>query len=185
MNFIWSFMIILPLCFGVVQGTSMGIISAGLEGAKAAVETVLGFAGFMCFWSGVLALCEKGGLAKIISKLLSPILSRLFGKSSATPHIAMNVTANLLGMGNAATPAGISAMKELDKENRSDKPSRSMCIFAVMNTASLQIVPTTVAAMRAAAGSSTPFDIMPAVWVTSIASLTASLAAVMLIYKRR
>ncbi len=184
MNYIWSIMVIASLCFGTVNGNAMEVVSAGLEGSRAAVQTVLGFAGLMCFWSGVLALCEKGGLAKIIARLLSPVLSLLFGKSSAIEHIAMNVTANLLGMGNAATPAGISAMKALDSENNTDSPSRSMCIFAVMNTASLQLIPTTVASMRAAAGSAAPFDIMPAVWVTSVVSLLAALGMTILLCRK-
>ncbi|MBQ7793318.1 MAG: spore maturation protein A [Clostridia bacterium] len=178
-------MVLISLIAGAVTGNGEGVVSAGLEGAAAAVQTVLGFAGLMCFWSGILALCEKGGLARIISGILSPVLSLVFGKSNASEHIAMNVTANLLGMGNAATPAGIRAMQELDKENNSDIPSRAMCIFAVMNTASLQIIPTTVASMRASAGSSTPFDIMPAVWITSVISLAAAVGMTLLLYRKR
>lgn len=173
------------LIAGTVTGNVEGVLTAGLEGAGAAFETVLGFAGIMCFWSGILALCEKGGLANLISKLLSPLLRRVFGKSMAMPHIAMNVTANLLGMGNAATPAGINAMQELDRENNGRRtPSRAMSIFAVMNTASLQIVPTTVAAMRAKTGAASPFDIMPAVWITSTVSLAAAVIAVLVLTRK-
>ncbi len=185
MNLVWALIVIISLAFGVVQGDSMAVVSAGLEGSKTAIEAVLGFAGIMCFWSGVLKLCEKGGLAKIIAKLLNPVLSKFFPKSGATEHIAMNVTANLLGMGNASTPAGISAMKALARENKGKTPTRAMCIFAVMNTASLQIIPTTVSAMRASAGSNAPFDIMPAVWVTSAVSLLASVGMVLLVYKKQ
>ncbi len=185
MNYIWSIMVVASLLFGAANGDALGVVTAGLEGSRAAIESVLAFAGLMCFWSGILALSKEGGLADIIAKLLSPALSRIFGKTAATAHIAMNVTANLLGMGNAATPAGISAMKELSRLNKSDKPSRSMCIFALMNTASLQIIPTTVAAMRASAGSRAPFDIMPAVWITSLLSLALSVLMLMLIYKKQ
>lgn len=178
MNYIWSAMVIFSLIAGVINGDVNGVVTAGLEGAGAAFETVLGFAGIMCFWSGVLALCEKGGLADVIAKILSPMLKKVFGKSKAMPHIAMNVTANLLGMGNAATPAGIRAMQELDRENGSERAGIRMSIFAVMNTASLQIVPATVAAMRAKTGAQAPFDIMPAVWITSAVSLIAAVVAV-------
>ncbi|MEE0944752.1 MAG: nucleoside recognition domain-containing protein [Clostridia bacterium] len=182
MNYIWSAMVVLSLVMGAVTGNVDGVLAAGLEGAGAAFETVLGFAGIMCFWSGILALCEKGGLANVIAKFLSPLLKKVFGKSRAMPHIAMNVTANLLGMGNAATPAGISAMQELDRENRGrNTPNRAMSIFAVMNTASLQIVPATVAAMRAKTGAAAPFDIMPAVWITSAVSLISAVIVVLVL----
>lgn len=184
MSYIWSGMVLVSLVAGVVNGDVNGVLTAGLEGAGAAFETVLGFAGIMCFWSGILALCEKGGLADFIAKVLSPLLGKVFGKSTAMAHIAMNITANLLGMGNAATPAGVAAMQELDAENNGRKiPSRAMSIFAVMNTASLQIVPATVAAMRAKTGAVSPFDIMPAVWITSVISLLAAIMAVMVLVK--
>lgn len=177
-------MVIISLVAGVINGDVNSVLTAGLEGAGTAFETVLGFAGIMCFWSGILALLEKGGLANVIAKFLSPLLGRIFGRSKAMPHIAMNVTANLLGMGNAATPAGVSAMQVLDRENGRERPSRAMSIFAVMNTASLQIVPATVAAMRAKTGAAAPFDIMPAVWITSVVSLFAAVMAVIFLVKK-
>lgn len=186
MNYIWSAMIVLSLVAGAAQGRLGAVLSAGLDGAGAAFYTVLGFAGLMCFWSGILALCEAGGLANILSRILSPVLSRVFGRESAAlPHIAMNVTANLLGMGNAATPSGIRAMQELDRENASPYPDRRMCVFAVMNTASLQIVPATVVAMRTAAGAKSPFDIIVPVWITSAVSLAAAVLAAVVLSGRR
>lgn len=185
MNYIWAAMVMLSLVVGAATGRADAVLQAGLEGAGAAVTAALGFAGIMCFWSGVLALCDKGGLAKVMSKMLSPLLSKIFGRDSkALPHIAMNVTANLLGMGNAATPSGIRAMQELDRENGREVPSRAMSIFAVMNTSSLQIVPATVAAMRASAGAAQPFDIVAAVWITSAVSLAASVAAALLLVRK-
>lgn len=181
MNYIWSAMIIVSLAAGAATGRADSVVAAGLEGAASAFQTVFGFAGIMCFWTGILALCEKSGIAKAISKALSPLLSRIFGKSDATEHISMNITANLLGMGNAATPSGITAMKVLDSENRSEIPSRAMCLFAVMNTASMQIVPATVGAMRAQAGAAKPFDIMGAVWIASSASLVAAVSAMLIL----
>ena len=178
MNYIWSFMIVVSLVFGIINGNAQEVLMAGLSGAGEAVTVCLGFAGMMCFWSGVLALAEKSGVSGILAKFLSPVLARIFGKDSpALPHIAMNVTANILGMGNAATPAGICAMKELDRENNSEYPNRKMAVFAVMNTASIQLIPSTVASMRAAAGSGVPFDIMIPVWITSAVSLAAAAMA--------
>lgn len=181
MNYIWSAMILASLAAGAADGRLEAVLAAGLDGAGAAFYSVLGFAGLLCFWSGILALCEAGGLSKLMSRALSPVLSRIFGRDSAAlPHIAMNVTANLLGMGNAATPSGIRAMQELDNENRSEYPNRKMCVFAVMNTASLQIVPATVAAMRAAVGAAKPFDIILPVWICSALSLAAAVGAAVL-----
>ena len=175
MNYIWSFMVAGSLVFGVINNNVGDVLTAGLSGASSAISVCLGFAGMMCFWSGVLSLAERSGVSHFISKLMTPILGRIFGKdNTALPHIAMNVTANLLGMGNAATPAGIAAMKELDKENNSEYPNRKMAVFAVMNTASLQLIPATVAALRASAGSLSPFDIIVPVWITSAVSLVCA-----------
>ena len=186
MNYIWSAMIVVSLAAGAAQGRIESVVAAGLGGAGEAFYIVLGFAGIMCFWSGILRLLEKGGISAFISKALSPVLARVFGKNSAAAeYIAMNVTANLLGMGNAATPSGVRAMQELDRENDSEYPSRRMCIFAVMNTASLQIIPATVAAMRAGAGAKHPFDIILPVWITSLLSLGAAVVTVCIIYRRK
>ena len=184
MKYIWSFMVLLSLAAGAAVGNADGVLMAGLSGAASAFETALGFAGMLCFWSGILALMSSGGVLGIIEKILSPIFVRIFGKSKATGYIAMNVAANLFGMGNAATPSGLMAMETLDRENGRERPSRAMALFAVMNTASLQIVPSTVASMRAAAGAAKPFDIMPAVWLTSLVSLLVSVIAVLVMFKK-
>ena len=171
-------MIISSLVFGLINGNVQEVLTAGLNGAGKAVTVCIGFSGMMCFWAGVLALSEKSGISKALSRLLSPLLCRIFGKDNpALPHIVMNITANMLGMGNAATPAGICAMKELDKENNSTYPNRKMAVFAVMNTASVQIIPTTVISMRAAAGSPDPFGVLIPIWITSLFSLMASVTA--------
>ena len=171
-------MIISSLIFGMINGNAQEVLTAGLNGAGKAVTVCIGFSGMMCFWSGVLALSEKSGVSDALAKLLSPVLGRVFGKDNpALPHIVMNITANMLGMGNAATPAGISAMKELDKENNSAYPDRKMAVFAVMNTASVQIIPTTVISMRAASGSENPFAVLIPIWITSVISLIFAVTA--------
>ena len=186
MNYIWTAMVALSLIGGVAGGNLGDVVNAGLGGAADAVGCVLGFAGIMCFWSGILALCEAGGLTRIISRALSPVLSRIFGVDCpALPHITMNLTANLLGMGNAATPPALAAMQELDRENNSPYPDRKMSLFAIMNTSSVQLIPATVAAMRAKAGSAAPFDIIGAVWICSFLSLAAASGAVLLLTRRR
>lgn len=178
-------MILAAVAAGVATGRGNEVLMAGLAGAGNAFETSFKLAGMLCFWSGIMALISSGGGLAVIEKILSPIFSRIFGKSSASGYIAMNVTSNLFGMGNASTPAGLSAMEILDEENGGGEwPDRKMALFAVMNTASLQIVPSTVASMRAVAGAVTPFDIMPAVWVTSALSLAVSVSAVLAMFAK-
>lgn len=184
MKYIWSFMVLVSLSAGAAVGNADGVLMSGLSGAASAFETAFKLAGMMCFWSGILALMSSGGVLGVIEKILSPVFRRIFGKSKATGYIVMNVAANLFGMGNAATPSGLMAMETLDRENGREKPSRSMALFAVMNTASLQIVPSTVASMRAAAGAAKPFDIMPAVWITSLTSLAVSVIAVIVMFRK-
>lgn len=184
MKYIWSFMVLVSLASGAAVGKADAVLMSGLSGAVSAFETAFKLAGMMCFWSGILALMSSGGLLGLVQKILSPVLRRIFGKSEATGYIIMNVAANLFGMGNAATPSGLMAMEVLDKENGREKPGRAMALFAVMNTASLQLVPSTVASMRAAAGAVKPFDIMPAVWLTSLASLAVSVLAVLAMFRK-
>ncbi len=179
-------MVIASLVSGAFNGNIQDVLTAGLSGAENAVKVCLSFAGMMCFWSGMLALSEKSGMSEKIARLLSPLLSGIFGKDSpALGAVAMNVTANMLGMGNAATPAGMTAMRLLDKENNRSYPNRKMAVFAVMNTASLQLVPTTVASMRASAGSGEPFDIIVPVWITSAVSLVCSIAVVCCLFNKK
>lgn len=184
MKYIWSLIVLVSLAAGTAAGRADSVLMSGLTGAVSAFETAFNLAGMICFWSGILALLSSGGILGIIERILSPLFGRIFGKSSATGYIVVNVAANLFGMGNAATPSGLMAMETLDGENGRDRPNRAMALFAVMNTASLQIVPSTVASMRAAAGAAKPFDIMPAVWITSLTSLAVSVTAVLVMFRK-
>lgn len=186
MNYVWPFLIIISLVFAFFEGTLEETVAAGLNGAASSVTTLLSFAGIMCFWSGILKIAEDGGAAGLCEKLLSPIIRRLFPKVKNRKNITMNVVANLLGMGNAATPAGISAMHELDEENKkSAYPSPEMSRFAVLNTASLQLFPATVIGILASFGDSDPYRIVPFIWVSSAVSLAAALLADFFLSKRR
>ncbi len=185
MNYIWSAFLIFSFITGVISGRADFVLQEGLEGAKMAVETVISISGFLAFWSGILSVMEKGGVSEKIKKFLSPVLFKIFGKTKALSDISVNVTCNLLGFGNAATPAGIRAMETLDIENLKRKtPSRNMALFLIMNTASLQLIPTTVQSMRAGAGAKNPFDILVPVWITSFVSFLASLILVMILFKK-
>ena len=176
MNFVWSALIISSLLFGAVNGTLEETMQAGLTGAASAITVLLSFAGIMCFWSGILKIAEISGAAKFCEKLLAPIIRRLFPKVSDRSHITMNIVSNLLGLGNAATPAGIDAMKQLDEENEHrPHPSREMSRFAVLNTASLQLFPTTVIGILASFGDANPYRIVPLIWISSSVSLVSAL----------
>lgn len=180
MNYIWPFMVIISFVFSIINGRVDETLTAAFSGAQSAVEMVVGMAGMFCFWSGLLNLAEKSGFSKIVSKVASPFLKiifpRLSKKEKAFSHITMNVVANLMGMGNAATPAGISAMAELDKINENPLyASDEMCLFVVMNTASIQLIPTTILSMRMAAGSVNPGAVIVPIWIASFVALISAL----------
>ena len=173
-------MYVLSVLYAACSGRAAQAGSAVLEGAGAAVSFCLSIGGAVCLWSAVAELLERSGAAAWLSRLLHPVLIRLFPKSGRDNDIiaalSENVSANLLGLGNAATPAGIRAAKGMVRLG--DTCARDeLCLLVVINTASFQLVPTTVAAVRASYGAAAAFDIMPAVWVSSAASLAAGIAA--------
>lgn len=149
--------------------------------AGAAVQLVISLAGIMCLWNGLLSVANKAGITRMLSRLLAPAIRFLFKgldpESDAAQAITMNVSANILGLGNAATPLGLAAMKELDKLARhSQTASDYMVTFVVLNTASLQLLPTTIAAIRLQAGSAAPMEILPAVWLSSLGTVAVGLS---------
>ena len=190
MNYLWPALIIISLVCGAFGGCLDETLAAGLAAAEDSVRVVLSFAGMMCFWSGILKIAEHGGASGKLERLLRPVLSRLFPKlkkgGAALCKITENITANLLGMGNAATPAGIAAMAELDKENPTpETPSDEMCIFTILNTSSVQLIPATIISLRAAAGAENPSAIIIPVWICSAISLAAAMAAMKVILMRK
>nr|WP_319488630.1 nucleoside recognition domain-containing protein [uncultured Caproiciproducens sp.] len=165
-------------------------LSAGvMSGAAGAVELVITMMGMMCAWTGLMKIADAGGITLILSKLFDPLMCRLFPSCKkggpAAKAICMNVTANLLGLGNAATPMGIAAMKEMAKMNPTQTADNSMVMFVVINSASIQLIPTFMGTLRAKYGSPAPFDILPAVWLTSVCALAAGVAAAKLLEGRK
>ena len=186
MNFIWGFMIIISILVSLITGTVDETVNAIFEGAGTAVTTLISFAGAMCFWTGIMRIIQNCGIADFISKLIHPLISLLFPKSSdkAREYIGLNITANLLGMGNAATPLGMMAIEELDSENPTpEKASDNMCMLVVLNTTSFQILPATVIALRAGAGSVSPASVITAIWFTSAFAVITAVTSVKLACK--
>mgnify|MGYP005789626981 FL=1 len=186
LNKVWAAMIAVSVFCALATGRMQQLSEAVLAGAGNAVQLIFGMMGMMCAWTGLMKIADAGGLTAILSRLLAPVLRRLFPayppESSAAKAICMNITANLLGLGNAATPMGLAAMKEMAAQNRgSHVADNSMVMFVVLNTASLQLIPTFMGTLRAQYGSAAPFDILPAVWMVSAIALVAGLLAAKLL----
>lgn len=179
-------MVIISIFCGVITGKIGAVSAAAGEGAAAAVDTALRLAGPLCLWCGVGELMRQNGLRDSLSRLLRPLLGRLFPELAKNADgfsaLSANVTANLLGLGNAATPMGIAACKAMG--DGSGLPTREQCRLIVMNTASIQLLPTTVAALRSSLGAQAPLDILPAVLLTSLVSVCAGLSACLLLERR-
>ena len=186
MSVIWTVMVGAAILCGLATGRGDAVAVAAREGAQAGVELCLSMTGVLCLWLGVMEVMRRSGLAAGLSRLLRPVLKRLYpdfaGDGPVMDAVSANVSANLLGLGNAATPLGLEAAR-LMAEKSPGVASDSLCMLVVCNTASIQLIPTTVASLRAAAGCATPFDILPGVWLASAVSVTVGLAAAKLIYR--
>ncbi len=184
MAWIWTGMVALSVLCGIFTGRIDAVGTAALEGAGAAVELCLGILGGMCLWMGVMELLERTGLAAGLAHLFRPLLRRLMPGAARDEEtlaaLSANFSANLLGLGNAATPLGIRAARRMARDCNGIAGDE-LCRLVVLNTASIQLLPTTVASVRAACGSKAPLDILPAVWLTSALSVTVGLAAARLL----
>ncbi len=181
LNYLWTGMILTSIACAAATGRMPQLSSAVLSGSENAVKLVFSMAGMMSVWTGLMKVADQSGITRLLSKALSPLMGRLFPDcekgGAAVRAMCMNIAANLLGLGNAATPLGIAAMKELKKKNPTKTADNSMVTFVVLNSASIQLIPTYRATRRAESGAAAPFDILPAVWITSLAGLLCGLAA--------
>lgn len=186
MSWIWTGILALSLICGIFLGTGSSLAPALLEGAQAGVSLAVSMAGSLCLWAGVGRLMEAAGVTELLSRLLRPLLHRLFPSSRENKALARdlsgNLCANILGLGNAATPMGIRAAKAM---KQGDTATDELCRLIVLNTASIQLIPANVAAIRSSLGCGTPFDILPAVWITSLCSAGLGLAAAIALGKRK
>ena len=187
MSHIWLFFLLASLISGGLSGQLSHLSVAAIQGAQEGAH--LSLAGALCLWSAVSRVMEKSGLSEKLSQLLSPFLSRIFPETcrdgAARSFLCANFTANLLGLGSAATPMGVSCVRRMQEFSRDKKrASNEMCRLIVMNTASIQLLPTTVAALRSSLGSSHPFEILPAVWISSVCSVAVGLFAAFVLEER-
>ena len=181
LSWIWIGLVAVSLFSSAITGRGTELAASVTQGAQSGIELVLSMAGAICLWTGAGKLLEKAGLTGFLSRLLRPVLGKVFPTSVKDPALSSalsaNICANFLGLGNAATPMGIQAAQRLASKSKKGIASNELCRLVVLNTASIQAIPATVAAVRASLGCAAPFDILPAVWVTSLCSASLGIIA--------
>lgn len=182
LNIMWPAFILISFLYGILIGNVEAVNQSIFESSASAVKLSITFFGTICLWNGIMKIAQETSFVSKLTKMLKPIINFLFPdikqNEQAKEEISMNIIANILGLGNAATPLGLKAMKTLQKENpKKDTITNSMAMFIVINTASLQLIPTTVIAIRASLNSSNPTQIIFPVWGSTIAAATAAIIA--------
>ncbi len=189
LDYIWSGMILISIFFAFFENSPDSLMNAAFSGAENAVTTVISITGMMCLWSGLAEIAKRAGMIRILSRILKPLIAKLFPEikndEECTEPIVMNISANLMGMSNAATPLGLKAIERLKKKSSGKLPTNAMCTLVILNTASIQLIPSTMIALRSSAGSVAPSEIILPVWITSLAALLVGLAAAKLMEKRQ
>ena len=187
MSWIFTGIVLISLLFAIATGHGAALAAAVPRGAQAGLSLAISIGGSLCLWSGVGNLMDKIGITTLLSKLLHPLLHLLFPGTKKDKRLAgilsANICANILGLGNAATPVGIQAAQRMKDPARPQLATDEMCRLIVLNTASIQLIPANVAAVRANFDCASPFDILPAVWITSLCSAGMGLLAAFLLGK--
>lgn len=188
LNIVWPIFIIISIIFSFLTGTVQQINNSVFESTKNAVDLCITLLGTMCLWNGIMQIASKTSAMEKITNFLKPIMGLLFPKmkkdSQIYKEVSMNMVANILGLGNAATPLGIKAMKSMQEENKNKNVlTDEMAIFIVLNTASIQIIPTTVIAIRSSLGSQNPTAIIVPVWIATVCAAIAGIVATKLFIK--
>ena len=189
LNVIWPIFITISFIYALVTGNVEKVSNGIFDSASSAVELTLTFFGTICLWNGIMSIAKKTTLMSKLTKILQPAIKFLFPElkhnEQAKEEISMNVVANLLGLGNAATPLGLKAMENMQKENpKKDTLTNSMAMFIVLNTASLQLIPTNVIAIRSSLGSIAPSSIILQVWVATIIAATVGITATKILMRK-
>lgn len=188
LNTIWPIFIIISISFAIITGNIDKVNNSIFESAATAVELSITMLGTMCLWSGIMEIAANTSIIDRLLRILRPILKKLFPKvnenSKEYKEMCMNIVANLLGLGNASTPLGLKAMQTLQEKNENKKSlTDTMAMFIVLNTASLQIIPTTVISIRASLNSSDPTKIIVPVWIATISAAIAGITAIKIFAK--
>ena len=189
LNFIWPIFIIVSFIYAILNGRVADVNNSVFDSTKSAVDLSISLLGTTCLWTGIMQIASSTNIVKHLSKLLNPIMRKIFPeiKKEEKVHreITMNIIANIMGLGNAATPLGLKAMKSMQTKNKDkNKLSNSMCMFIVLNTASIQLIPTTVIAIRSSLGSNNPTAMMIPVWIATICAATAAVVSAKLLMKK-
>ena len=189
LNIIWPIFIIISYIYAIFTGKVSQINNSVFDSCESAVQLSITFLGTMCLWSGIMQIAKKTTLINKLTNFLNPIMKILFPdiKKDDPVHkeISMNMVANMLGLGNAATPLGLKAMKTMQKENpKKDTLTNSMAMFIIINTASIQIIPTTVIAIRSSLGSNNPTSIIIPVWIATICAAIAGIITAKILMKK-
>ncbi len=190
MNYVWGFLMVIAVICGMVTGRTAQVSEAVLNGGTKGVELCITLLSMMILWGGLTAIMQQSGLSSLLGMFLSPLIKRLFpdlkNEPKARNAIAMNVAANMLGLGNAATPLGIKAMKELSRVNTQGKvASNSMVTFVVLNSVSVQLIPTGLMILRKQFGAQNPGDVMSAVWFASVGSAVLGISLALIFNRKR
>ena len=188
LNILWPIFIIISIIFAIFSGNIDKINSSIFDSTQSAIDLTLTLLGATCLWSGIMEIASKTEIIKKLSKILNKITKKFFydlnSESKSYNNIIMNIIANILGLGNAATPLGLKAMSELQKENNEkERLSDNMMMLIVLNTASLQIIPTTVIAVRSSLGSSNPTQIIVPVWIATIGAAIVGISVAKIIIR--
>ena len=189
LNVIWPIFIIISFIYALITGNVEKVSNGIFDSASSAVELTLTFFGTICLWNGIMSIAKKTTLMSKLTKILQPAIKFLFPElkhnEQAKEEISMNVVANLLGLGNAATPLGLKAMETMQKDNpKKDTLTNSMAMFIVLNTASLQLIPTNVIAIRSSLGSSAPSGIILQVWGATIIAAAVGITATKILMRK-
>ena len=189
LNIIWPAFIIISVIYALISGNIENVSNGIFDSANSAVQLTLTFFGTICLWNGIMEIAKKTSLTNALSKALKPFINFLFpelkNNKQAQDEISMNMVANLLGLGNAATPLGLKAMKTMQQDNpQKDTLTNSMAMFIVINTASMQLIPTNVIAIRSSLGSQEPSNIILQVWIATIIAATVGITATKILMKR-
>ncbi|MBR3162633.1 MAG: nucleoside recognition protein [Clostridia bacterium] len=189
LNFLWPIFISVSFIYAFLTGNIDKVNNSIFESTKSAVELSINLIGTMCFWNGIMEIATKTSIIDKLTKGLQPLITFLFPEiekeNRVNKEISLNIIANILGLGNAATPTGLKVMKSLQNENKNkEKISNSMIMFIVINTASLQLIPTTVIAIRSSMASSNPTKILIPVWIATVCAAATAVIITKIFTKR-